>query len=192
MRRDRQSIIHLAGLLLLLANAAPGAEAQGDAVFPAPRRVTAETRGDPHALASLQQAGQIFFEDDFESDASLKNYFEIRGLKEGNAKRTSDAKLAHTGTGAMQFTAVARDGKESGSGATGWFGPKGYDRVYLRLYIKFAADYQGIRWRTSPDVRLKRFDLGVYVHAAAKDNIVWFDDVPLSTGYIGPKGKAGD
>jgi len=57
-----------------------------------------------------------------------------------------------------------------------------------KLYIH----YQGIRWRTSPDVRLKRFDLGVYVHAAAKDNTVWYDDVALSTGYIGPKGKAGD
>ena len=34
----------------------------------------------------------------------------------------------------------------------------------------------------------RRFDLGVYVHAAAKDNTVWYDDVALSSGYIGPKG----
>jgi hypothetical protein len=314
IKRDPPSVICLAGLLLLLVNAVPGAEAQDAAAFPAPHLVSAETRGNPQALADLQKPGKIFFEDDFESDASLKNYFEIRGLKEGSAKRVIDAKLAHTGTGAMQLTAVAMDGKESGAGATGWFGPEGHDRVHLRLYIKYAADYdqgnlnhtggslaavagtdrwagmgsagirprgddrfnsrfepwcdwrklpppgylflytywmemardrdghhwgnmlgpdaserviprrgqwyclehmikandagqsngelaawidgklyihyQGIRWRSSPDVRLKRFDLGVYVHAAAKDNTVWYDDVALSTGYIGPKGKA--
>jgi hypothetical protein len=299
--------------ILQLAAAAPGAEVAADSAFPAPRRVTAGTRADPQALAKLQTAGKVFFEDDFETDASLGKYFEIRGLKEGNAKRTNDPDLAHGGSGAMQFTAVARDGKESGSGATAWFGPKGHDRVHLRLYLKFAADYdqgnlnhtggslaavsgtdrwsgmgsaglrprgddrfnsrfepwcdwrrlpppgylflytywmemardrdghywgnmlgpedperfvprrgqwhclehmiqandpgqangelaawidgklyihyQGIRWRSSPDVRLKRFDLGVYVHAAAKDNTVWFDDVALSTGYIGPKAR---
>jgi hypothetical protein len=313
IKRDQPSVIGLAGLLLMLTHAAPGAEAQGGA-FPAPRLVTAATRSNPQALADLQKPGKVFFEDDFETDASLKNYFEIRGLKEGNAKRVIDAKLAHTGTGAMQLTAVARDGKESGAGATGWFGPEGHDRVYLRLYINYAADYdqgnlnhtggslaavagtdrwagmgsagirprgddrfnsrfepwcdwrklpppgylflytywmemardrdghywgnmlapvdaerviprrgqwyclehmikandvdrsngelaawidgklyihyQGIRWRSSPEVRLKRFDLGLYVHAAAKDNTVWYDDVALSTGYIGPKGKA--
>ncbi len=26
---------------------------------------------------------------------------------------------------------------------------------------------------------------GVYVHSATKDNTVWYDDVALSTGYIG-------
>lgn len=314
MKRDPRSIISFAWLMLL-ASAAQGAEAQGDAVFPAPRRVTAETRGDPRALAALQQAGKVLFEDDFETDASLGNYFEIRGLKEGNAKRTGDPRLAHTGTGALQLTAVARDGKESGAGATAWFGPEGHDRVNLRLYIKYAADYdqgnlnhtggslaavagadrwagmgsagirprgddrfnsrfeawcdwrklpppgylflytywmemardrdghywgnmlgpdgpervvpsrgrwiclehmikandvgqangelaawidgklyvhyRGIRWRSSPAVKLKRFDLGVYVHAATKDNTVWYDDVVLSTGYIGPKGADG-
>lgn len=163
MKHRRASVICLAGLLML-ANAAPGAEAQDAAVFPAPRLVTAETRDNPRALADLQKSGKILFEDDFESDASLKHYFEIRGLREGNAKRTNDAKLAHTGTGAMQLTAVARDGRESGAGATGWLGP---------------------------DVRLKRFDLGVYVHAAAKNNTVWYDDVALSTGYIGPKARKG-
>jgi len=25
----------------------------------------------------------------------------------------------------------------------------------------------------------------VYVHQAAKDNTVWYDDVALSTGYVG-------
>ena len=41
-------------------------------------------------------------------------------------------------------------------------------------------------WRTTPDVRLKRFGIGVYVHRATRDNMVWYDDVALSTGYIGP------
>ena len=121
--------------ILQLAAAAPGAEVAADSAFPAPRRVTAGTRADPQALAKLQTAGKVFFEDDFETDASLGKYFEIRGLKEGNAKRTNDPDLAHGGSGAMQFTAVARDGKESGSGATAWFGPKGHDRVHLRLPV---------------------------------------------------------
>ena len=279
---------------------------------PPPRLVTAATRANPQALAALQQSGKLIFQDDFESDDSLKKYFEIRGLKEGHAKRTIDPALAHSGTGAMQFTAVAREGKESGAGATAWFGPQGHDRLHLRLYLKFAADYdqgnlnhtggslaavagtdrwagmgsagirprgddrfnsrfepwcdwrrlpppgylflytywmdmtrdrdghfwgnmlgpegkgplrsprgrwiclehmirandvgkangelaawidgklylhyQGIRWRSAEDVRIKRIDLGVYIHSASKDNTVWYDDVALSTGYLGPKG----
>ncbi|NQT37825.1 MAG: hypothetical protein HQ581_10070, partial [Planctomycetes bacterium] len=235
---------------------------------------------------------------------------EIRGLREGRAKLTTNAELAHKGSGAIQFTAVARDGRESGAGATAWFGPKGHDRVYFRRYIKFAADYDqgnlnhvgggltgvagtnrwaamgsagirpkgddhfksafepwcdwkrypspgymflytywmdmkrdrdgnywgnmlgpaqdervvlrrdkwyclehmiqvndpgkangelaawidgklyihytGLRWRSTPDVKLKRFGIGVYVHNATQDNTVWYDDVALSTGYIGP------
>jgi hypothetical protein len=51
-----------------------------------------------------------------------------------------------------------------------------------QLYIH----YQGIRWRTTLDVKLKRFGIGVYVHRATRDNSVWYDDVALSTGYIGP------
>jgi hypothetical protein len=34
-------------------------------------------------------------------------------------------------------------------------------------------------------VKLKRFNIGVYVHQAAKDKTVWYDDVALSTGYVG-------
>ena len=276
-----------------------------------PTLVTAETRANPQVLARLQRDGQVFFRDDFESPDSVKKYFEIRGLREGRAKLVTDVKLAHSGRGAIQFTAVARDGRESGAGASGWFGPDGYDRVYFRRYIKFAVDYDqgdlnhvggglaavagtdryramgsagirprgddhfnsafepwcdwrrypapgymfvytywmdmqrdpdghywgnmlgpakeercvlrrdqwhclehmiqvntpgqadgelaawidgklyihytGFRWRTSADVRVKRFDIGVYVHHAAKDNTVWYDDVVLSTGYIGPR-----
>lgn len=306
-----QSFWRTAGPLgcLLLAQAAVCAAPPDDAS--PPRLVTAATRADPQALAELQRPGTPIFQDDFETDASLAKYFEIRGLKEGHAKRVTDPALAHSGAGALQLTAVGRDGKESGSGATGWLGSDGYDRVYLRLYIKYADDYDqgnlnhtggslaavagsdrwagmgsaglrprgddrfnsrfepwcdwrrltppgylflytywmemqrdrdghywgnmlgpdasarvvptrgqwvclehmikandvgqangelaawidgklyihytGIRWRSSPEVSLKRFDLGVYIHAAAKDNTVWYDDVALSTGYVGPQ-----
>ena len=50
-----------------------------------------------------------------------------------------------------------------------------------KLYIH----YRGFRWRSTSDVKLKRFGIGVYVHSATKDNTVWYDDVALSTGYIG-------
>jgi hypothetical protein len=280
---------------------------------PAPKLVTDATRGEPQALAALQRPGEVVFEDAFESDDSLKKYFEIRGLAEGRAKRTADPALAHSGSGALQLTAAARGGKESGSGATAWLGDNGYDRLYLRLYIRYAADYDqgnlnhtggslaavaghdrwagmgtaglrprgddrfnsrfepwcdwrrlpppgylflytywmemardrdghywgnmlgpaereravpargrwhclehmikandvgqangelaawidgklyihytGIRWRSSAEVRLKRLDLGVYIHAAAQDNTVWYDDVVASTGYVGPKAE---
>ena len=31
--------------------------------------------------------------------------------------------------------------------------------------------------------------VGVYIHHATQDNTVWYDDVALSTGYIGPGEK---
>jgi len=55
-----------------------------------------------------------------------------------------------------------------------------------RLYLH----YEGIRWRSSEAVRLKRFDVGIYVHHARRANTVWYDDVALSTGYVGPLGEA--
>jgi len=118
-------------------------QASGDdgTSWPYPRLATAETRADPQTLAALEKPGKVFFQDDFESPKSLKKYFEIRGLREGRAKLVTDPKLAHSGNGAIQFTAAARDGRESGAGASGWFGPDGYDRVYFRRYVKFAADY---------------------------------------------------
>ena len=278
-----------------------------------PQFVTAQTRADRQALAALEKPGRVFFPDDFESPESVKKYFEIRGLKDGRAKLVSDAGLSHLGKGAIEFTAPAREGRESGAGASGWFGPDGYDRVHFRRYIKFAPDYDqgnlnhvggglaavagadrwramgsagirprgddhfnssfepwrdwgrypapgymflytywmdmkrgrdgnywgnmlgpaegerivldrdrwyclehmirandmgqangelaawidgklyihyaGFRWRTSADVKLKRFNIGVYVHRARKDNTVWYDDVVLSTGDIGPEAE---
>jgi hypothetical protein len=54
-----------------------------------------------------------------------------------------------------------------------------------KLYIHLI----GFRWRASADVRLKRIGLGLYVHSSARPNTVWYDDVALSTGYIGPMEK---
>jgi hypothetical protein len=51
-----------------------------------------------------------------------------------------------------------------------------------RLY----AHFTGLRWRSDEAVKLIRFGLDVYVHQAVKDNMVWYDDVVVSTGYIGP------
>ncbi|MFO1077450.1 MAG: hypothetical protein U1E73_06965 [Planctomycetota bacterium] len=50
-----------------------------------------------------------------------------------------------------------------------------------RLYLH----YQGFRWRSTDTVRLKRAALMVYVHEARRDNTVFYDDVAVSTGYIG-------
>jgi hypothetical protein len=305
--------------LSILVLGLQAASRAGDTAAPedyVPRLVTAETRADPAALAALEKPGEVFFRDGFESPESLKNYFEIRGLKEGHATLVCDRSLAASGEGAIRFTAPARDGKESGAGASFWFGPGGRDRVHFRRYIRFAADYdqgnlnhtgggltgvtgadrwramgsagirpkgddhfscrfepwrdwgrlpspgymflytywmdmkrdrdghfwgnmlgpaedgrivpprdrwvcleqmirvntpgqadgeaaawidgklyihyRGIRWRSDAAVRLKRFEIGVYIHQARRDNTVWYDDVALSTGYIGPRPIAGE
>lgn len=51
-----------------------------------------------------------------------------------------------------------------------------------KLYIHLT----GFRWRTDPDVKLKRISLGLYIHSSTRANTVWYDDVALSTGDIGP------
>lgn len=44
----------------------------------------------------------------------------------------------------------------------------------------------GFNWRTTDELKIKRISLGIYIHNNPKDNVCWFDDVALSTGYIGP------
>lgn len=51
---------------------------------------------------------------------------------------------------------------------------------------KLYGHFTGIQWRKSEEVRIKRMTLGVYIHDNPKQNSVCFDDVVLSTGYIGP------
>ncbi len=303
-------------LLVLSAESLVTDSVKGDASGPYPRLVTAETLANPQRLAALQSPGKILLNDGFESPESLKNYFEIRGLKEGRARLTEDPKLAHSGRGAIELTAVARNGRESGAGATGWLGAEGFDRVSLRCYIRFAADYDqgnlnhvggglaavagsnrwegmgsagirprgddrftcrfepwrdwgrlsppgymflytywmdmrrdpdghywgnmlgpepadrivlqrgrwyclehmiqandpgqangelaawidgklyihytGMRWRSDAKVKIKRFGIDLYVHRAERDNTVWYDDLILSTGYVGLKERAAD
>ena len=296
----------LALVLMNGATAAVGAQ-EGDFY---PREVTEQTLADSQALARLESPGSVFFSDEFESDASLQSYFEIRGLDDGRARLISEGGSVRRGSGAIGFSAPEKGGQSSGSGASLWFGPEGYETVYFRRYIKFAADYNqgnmnhtggglagvagtnkwggmgqagirptgedrftsafepwrdwqrvaapgymflytywmdmkaspdgnywgnfmepaverrvvperdrwycfeqmiscndigeangelaawidgqlyvhhvGFRWRTSEDVRIKRADIGIYIHEARRDNVVWYDDVSLSTGYIGP------
>ena len=50
------------------------------------------------------------------------------------------------------------------------------------LYMHF----KGLRWRTDERVKIKRFGLGIYIHEARRENVVWYDNVVLSTGYVGP------
>lgn len=278
------------------------------AAEPAPRLITAQTLADPAKLAALERPGKLLFQDDFEADDALKKYFEVRGMREGHARITDQT--AHAGKRSLALTAPARDGGESGAGATAWLGDEGHDRAHLRVLIRFAGDYDqgnlnhtggslaavaggnrwagmggagqrplgddrfnsrfetwrdwgrspapgylflytywmemkrdrdgnywgnmlgpeperrfvpergrwyclehmirandpddangelaawidgklyihytGIRWRSSPAVRIKRLDLGIYIHSATRDNTVWFDDVAASTGYLGP------
>jgi len=276
-----------------------------------PVLVTGKTRSTPKALAALEKPGRIVFTDGFESPKSFEKYFEIGGRKDGRAVLETDVRLAHSGRGAIRLTAPARDGKSSGAGANAWLGPKGYDQLYFRRYIKFAKDYdqgnlnhtggglagvagtgkwdgmgkagirptgedrftsrlepwrdwgrcaapgymfcytywmdmkpgraegqhwgnmlgpkkadrivpkrgewvclehmikvntigkadgelaawidgklylhyRGFRWRKTERLRLKRFTIDIYIHKARQNNVVWYDDVVLSTGYIGP------
>lgn len=276
----------------------------------APVAATEATLADSEALARLESPGEIFFADGFESEKSLDAYLEIRGREDGRTQLVSDPDMVHSGDSAIQFTAPENEGRESGAGATLWFGPGGYEVVYFRRYIKFAADYDqgnmhhtggglsgvggtspwggmgqagvrptgedrftcsfepwrdwkrypapgymflytywvdmkqsgdgkywgnfieppedqrlvldldrwycleqkirvneigqangelaawidgqlylhftGFRWRTAEDVKIKRTSFGIYIHEAAKDNVAWYDDVVLSTGYVGP------
>jgi hypothetical protein len=51
---------------------------------------------------------------------------------------------------------------------------------------KLYGHYTDILWRTVDRVKLKRFSISLYIHDSPKENVVFFDDVVLSTGYIGP------
>lgn len=44
----------------------------------------------------------------------------------------------------------------------------------------------GIRWRDTCELKLNSMMLDVYVHQSRRDNTCWFDDVMISSEYIGP------
>ena len=303
--RSRNRFCEWVVLVALSASQAGIARAQAF-----PEVVTQQTRADSEALARLQAPGVVIFADAAETSAGFDGYLEVSGRDDGRAQRVVDPAIAHGGTGAYQFDAPEKGGNSSGSGATVYFGPDGYDVVYFRRYLRFAPDYDqgnlnhtggglagvagsnpwegmgkagirptgadrftaslepwkdwgryeapgyffmytywmdmtqdrdgnywgnffepapehrlvperdrwyclehmirandpeqangemaawidgelhihatGFRWRTTDAVRLKRAHFGIYIHAATKDNRVWYDDIVLSTGYIGP------
>lgn len=51
---------------------------------------------------------------------------------------------------------------------------------------KLYMHLKGFRWRSTEELRVKRVSLLMYIHRSHQDNTVWYDDVALSTGYIGP------
>lgn len=303
--------------LILLAQTWVKAEDVGQVAnlstaVPYPQDVTQKTLDNPEELSRLMSTGKIFFQEDFESQDSLKKWYNRIGKKEGLTQVVIDPEFAHSGKGVLQLHTVDRDGESSASGANYWFHP-GYDTVYFRRYIKFATDYdqgnlnhvggslyavagankwgamgkagirpkgddrfgagfepwrawkrnkppgammlytywmdmkrdrdghywgnmfappkksqvllkrdvwycleqmikantpgqadgemaawidgklyihlKGFRWRTLHKVKLKRIFLGLYVHQSRRPNTVWYDDVALSTGYIGIDSK---
>lgn len=302
-------MLHAPLIVLALAGPTPDdPPAWSDEIAP-PRDVTLETLADEDALEALQAPGKVLFEDDFEGgEDGLDAYFEIRGRDDGRVSLDGDVE-ARSGETALRCVAPENDGRASGSGASGWLGAEGHDRVYFRRYIRFADDYdqgnlnhtggglagvagankwggmgkagvrprgddrftcgfepwrdwgrakvpgylflytywvdmrpgrdgkwwgnmlepakerrvvpergtwvcleqmiqvndvgeangelaawidgelymhmKGFRWRTDERVRIKRFDVGIYVHRAEEENVVWYDDVVLSTGYVG-------
>jgi len=64
----------------------------------------------------------------------------------------------------------------------------GHDNGEIAAWIdgELYMHYTGFNWRTTNELKIKRISLGIYIHNNPKDNICWFDDVALSTGYIGP------
>ena len=54
---------------------------------------------------------------------------------------------------------------------------------------KLYLHYRGIRWRSTEALKVKRAILDLYIHASTQQNRVWFDDLAVSTGYIGPVGE---
>lgn len=64
----------------------------------------------------------------------------------------------------------------------------GHDNGEIAAWIdgELYMHYTGFNWRTTNELKIKRISLGIYIHNNPKNNICWFDDVALSTGYIGP------
>ncbi|MBW7995130.1 MAG: hypothetical protein FVQ81_00880 [Candidatus Glassbacteria bacterium] len=49
---------------------------------------------------------------------------------------------------------------------------------------------KNLRWRDSDVLRLNFFWFAVYIHQAQQDNTCWYDDLVISTVYLGPKAEA--
>lgn len=46
--------------------------------------------------------------------------------------------------------------------------------------------FKSMVWRFTSDLKINSFMIGLYIHDNAKFNRVWYDDVVVSTGFIGP------
>lgn len=51
---------------------------------------------------------------------------------------------------------------------------------------KLIGWFKGITWRYTNDLLINSFLIGLYVHDNPKINRVWYDDIVVSTEYIGP------
>lgn len=136
----RLPLVLLSSCVALLAQTPPTAPPT-TTVAPYPELVTASTRADPAAVARLTKPGKVLFHDEFESEASFGSYFEVGGLKEGNAAITTTAAEVHSGQGALRLCAPANDGKSSGASPVLWLGDDGHDCLHLRYWIRYAPDY---------------------------------------------------
>ena len=45
--------------------------------------------------------------------------------------------------------------------------------------------FKGMVWRFTSDLKINSFSIGLYIHDNKKTNRIWYDDIILSTGYIG-------
>ena len=50
---------------------------------------------------------------------------------------------------------------------------------------KLIGHFKNITWRHTNDLRINSFSLGLYIHDNRKINRIWYDDVVVSTGFIG-------
>ena len=310
MRRLRiLAVLELTLAAALAAQPPPAAARDEGADHREPLLVTEHTRADRHETARLTRPGTVLFRDDFETEDSLRSYFELGGRAQGRVQIVRAPELAHRGRGALQLTATDNDGKSRGASAELWLGDEGHDCVHLRYWIRYADDYdqgslhhtggtiagvagtnhwagmgraglrpagddyfnvrlegwrdwqrvaapgflqcytywmdmrrdrdghywgnmlgpaaaertvpargrwlcveqrvavntpgeddgelavwldgelylhyRGLRWRSSEAVRIRRVNLMVYVHQARRDNRVSYDDLVVSTGYVG-------
>jgi hypothetical protein len=45
--------------------------------------------------------------------------------------------------------------------------------------------FKNMVWRFTNDLKINSFQLGLYIHDNEKINRIWYDDIIVSTGYIG-------
>jgi hypothetical protein len=50
---------------------------------------------------------------------------------------------------------------------------------------KLIGRFKNITWRYTNDLKINSFLLGLYIHDNKKINRIWYDDVVVSTGFIG-------